>query len=1097
MLQLVLGIAGTGKSTWMMEQIQARAKQKKQSILLVPEQFSSSAETLVLEKLGDAGSAYVDVLSFRTLANRLLQGVEENVHILSEAGRAVYVKQALKAVQKKLKRLGHTRQDTAFCNLCAQTLVELKTAGATSESLQQIGLKTADAKFLDLALILGAYESMLAGGAMDEEDRLHLACEKARADWFCGKVCYIDNFDGFTAPEYEMLCLLMRHSEAVCVALCCDGLQETEGGLGLFSPPRKTAQRLLRNAQNLGRSVMAPLQMTTPKRAAKGDLLCVNELLAGGRTRAFSPQGQLTISQAADRHEEVKTACAAMRRLAQEGVSYSKMALLCRDVGLYESIVRREMTLFDIPWHSDTPDTIEYTAPVSFVRAALKLLQRGLVSDAILELLKTDLCGFSQQALFSLENYVYTWQPKAATWRVPFTQNPKGLLRKMDEAAQDSLQLAESVRSAAWPLLKAFVQAAKGKSAKALSTELYRLMEHFEAPLHHAKKAELMNQKGDYALAERSRRAWDLCMDFLDQMALLLQEECVSAAEYEELFLLLVRSTDFGQVPKTLESVPFASADRARLAEPEHCFVLGLQEGEFPAKVGYSGLLTHSDRDLLVENNIEMPGSFQNRILLEQMFLYRTLTSARQSLHLSYPAYHEGVGGLPCEALCLLQEKLNPPALCVDEWALVPTKEAAFERLCTLYHENTQEGVNLNAALFAEADPFTHEHRPLLKEIHVPNHFFLKDKEALRQLTGEVPRLSPTRAEHYFKCRFAYLMEYVLHIHPRRRAEFSVQESGSLVHYVLEQVFREQGKDFAGVDDESLRRQTEVHIEEFAKANFPEMNLRLHAILSRIGETVFSLLQYLRNWAKNSEFKTEALELGIGGQEVQALSLQSENGAKLQVVGKVDRVDLLKKDGKTYLCILDYKTGGKQFSLHEVLYGLNMQMLVYMNALCKQKNGRFQNAIPAGMLYLSADPSPSAGSRHDAGQSAFRLDGLLLEDAAVLEALDCDKSGLFLPVRYKKDGAPSLSKHLASLQYLGGLFLHVEKVLEEMAEGLQGGDFSARPLVKSDQSSFCDFCPYPAACRHETGRNEVPIVQDTQRLKEIEQAGAKEVAFDE
>ncbi len=1093
MLQLILGIAGTGKTTYILKQMQERASLQKTSVFLVPEQFSSSAETLVLETLGDEGSAFVEVVSFRTLANRMLQGADENLNILSDAGRAVFVKKALKMVQDKLQRFGRNKKDTAFCNLCAQTMAELKTAGATSKKLEHVARKTQDSKFSDLAILFSAYEAVLAGSAMDPEDRLHLACQKADLTLFSQKICYIDNFDGFTAPEYDLLCCLMQACEGVCVGLCCDHLQETEDGLGLFSPPRNTAQRLLRYAKQFGIVTLSPLTLTIPKRSGTQELLCANLLLAGCNYDVQQPEGSITVTEAESRYAEVKMVAAEMHRLAVQGMSYSKMALICRDVSVYESIVRREMALFDIPWHSDTPDTIEFSAPIAFFRAALRLIWQGINSASILELVKTGLCGFSQENISALENYVFTWKPNAAQWREPFLQNPKGLMQEMDEMALQSQQEAEAVRSTMLPKLETFLQKAKGKNAHNFSLQLYRLMESVNAVQHHEEKAERMESEGDFTWAERSRRAWDLSMGALDQMALLLEGEAISAAEYDEMLMLLVRSTDFGQTPKTLESVLFASADHVRLAEADYCFVLGLLEGEFPANVGYSGLLTHGDRDVLVENEIEMPGSFQNRILLEQMFFYRTVTAARKKLHLSYPLHHTGVMGVPCTEVTFLQSKLALPSLEIKMSELSTTKEAAFDRLASIYRENTQEKENLLAALSQPKTRFDTQRLQLLQQVDVPQFFRVENSDTLRALMGKNLKLSPTKVERYFQCRFAYLMEHVLHIRQRRKAEFSSLESGSLVHYVLEQVLKETGSSFTLCDDDGLRLLTEKYVEEFIDANFLETTLRLQNILTRVKETTVSLLQYLRNFAKQSSFETQALELAIGDREVPALSLQSENGANVQVVGKVDRVDLFKKDGKTYICILDYKTGNQLFNLDEVLYGINLQMLVYMSVLCRQKKGPYHGAIPAGVLYLSADPSPKSGARYETDKSRFHLDGLLLDDPDVLQALDSDKSGIFLPIRYKKDGTPS-GKQLASLQRLGGLTLHVEALIKEMAAGLSEGDFSAQPLVKSGGVRPCQYCPYLASCRHVNGRNEVPVVHREGLLNEIDERGQQEGA---
>ncbi len=1089
MLQLLLGIAGTGKTTWILSEMQKRAARGAASLLLVPEQFSSSAETLVLEALGDAGSAFVEVLSFRTLAERILRAEGgDSLRILSDAGRAVLVKQALAQAGGGLRRLGRARRDTAFCNLCAQTLAELKTAGATPESLAAVAQKSGDAKLADLALIFSAYEAVLAGSAMDPEDRLCLAAQRATGAFFENKVCYIDNFDGFTAPEYKLLEALMQHSEASCVALCCDALEEHEEGMGLFSPVRATAQRLLQRAQRLGLSCPPAVLLPSPRRSGVSELLAANLVLAGRVPTGVVCSGKLTLTALADRDAEVRLAAAEMRRLACSGVSYGRMALICREPGLYESAVRRQLALFDIPWHGDTPDSIEFSAPVAFLRAALALLRQGLSSAPLLELLKTGLCGCGAAALAALENYVYTWRPRAGEWRQPFTRHPGGLLQQMDDTAAETLALAEGLRAETLPAIEEFLSKAKNRRPKTLSTLLYRLLHGFSAAAHLEENARLLEENGDFAFAQRSRRAWDMAMEMLDQMALLLPDEPVSPAEYDELFLLLVRSTDFGSPPATLESVVFTGAGRMRLADADHCFVLGLLEGEFPAKVGYSGLLTHADRDLLVESGIEMPGAFQNRILLEQMFLYRALTGARQSLHLSWPKRHGGVPGSLSAELTPLVRLLQPGPLALPAGAEAATPAAAFDRLCSLYRENSPEAASLLAALEAMANP--PEKLALLHCAEPPRQFTVRDSEALRRLTGATLRVSPTRAERYFTCRFAYYCEHVLRLRPRRPAQLSPLESGSFVHYILEQVLRGAGGGFAQMSDESLRQQTELHATAFIEQHFPPLSPRSRLLLQRIKENAAGLLCYLRDWAQNSLFETAALELDFGPGGAPPLCLEGADGSLLQVTGKVDRVDLLQKDGKRYLCVLDYKTGSRRFELDEVLYGLNMQMLLYMDALCRP-GGPYAGALPAGMLYLSSDPAPESGTRGESGGAVYKLDGLLLDDPAVLEALDSDKSGLFLPVKYKKDGQPAASRHLASLQRIGGLGLYIEEMLAEMAGGLAAGDFAAKPLVKSGAPRHCGYCPFRAACRHEDGKNELPLVKQDDVWEKIDALSGK------
>ena len=236
------------------------------------------------------------------------------------------------------------------------------------------------------------------------------------------------------------------------------------------------------------------------------------------------------------------------------------------------------------------------------------------------------------------------------------------------------------------------------------------------------------------------------------------------------------------------------------------------------------------------------------------------------------------------------------------------------------------------------------------------------------------------------------------------------------------------------------------------------------------------MLCFLRDDAAQNLFTVDALELSIGGRdaEVPALLVETPGGNKVRVVGKVDRVDTLQKDGHTYLRIIDYKTGNKKFDLADVYHGLNMQMLVYMAALEQGGGARYPNALPAAVLYLRSDPTPETAGREEKTPPLFSFDGLILNEPAILRAMDSEGTGIFLPVTYKNDGTPKAgNKRLASLAKLGLIRAHVEDMLAHMADDVYAGRFGAYPLAK-DKERPCGYCDYRIICRHRDGQDERP-----------------------
>lgn len=592
------------------------------------------------------------------------------------------------------------RRSTGFCSMCADAIKELKTAGASPETLLDVARTAGEdgGKLHELGLIFAAYEALIAGSAMDPADRISAAALRLDPAFLADKAVFIDNFDGFTAPEYRMLEKLVEAEECT-VTLCCDGLSDNEAGLGLFSPVKKTAQNLRRIAGKQSVEIAAPhvMQEDFRHKNAPG-LAAVNQCLAFGAPEAPEHAG-FFVTPAAGVYAECKAvACRIAALVRERGLRYGGVAVICREMDAYAAPLQYEFALAGIPYFTDETTSPEHTAPAAFFTAALSLLSKGLSTEALLRLLKTDLCGFEPEEIAVLENYAYTWQLKAADWRAPFEKNPAGFGAQMTDEDRAALARAEALRAEVVPRVERFLDAARGQTAAGISKQLYLLLDAFSGAEHTAQAAAAFEQAGDPLRARALYATWENMMDLLGQMEQLLGGDEVTAAEYAELFTLLLHEADLGHVPETQDAVIVTTADRMRLDSPDVCFVLGVSEGKFPKLLGASGLLSHADRDLLVQGGVEMPGSYENRTLLEQMFFYRALTAPAQALYVSFVPPE--AGGAPLSAAMEpLVEALAPPADVLDEAQRAPTPAAALDLLGAAYREDTSQTAALEAAL--------------------------------------------------------------------------------------------------------------------------------------------------------------------------------------------------------------------------------------------------------------------------------------------------------------------------------------------------------------------------------------------------------------
>ena len=429
MLQLLLGGSGSGKTTLLYQRIRARAEKGEKSILLVPEQFTSSTEGRIYRELGDALSGMVESFSFTSLAEKILSTEGgAAVQTLSDAGRAVLVRRALEELQDNVHYYHRHRRSAAFCQMAAQTIDELKSAGLSGRQLAQLaGACGAESgKLSELALIFQGYETLLARSGMDPSDRLELAgarLEEALArhslpEFLRDRAVFIDEFDTFNAPKKRLLGVMLAALPSVTVALCDDGAPLLPGDLSLFSGAKQVAAQLRQLARKNGAEVAVPqlLRKDLRHRNAPG-LAAVAELLETSSCTADAPAGEVRLFAAPSREEEARAAAGAIRRLMRQGVRCGKIAVVCRDIAKYRAAVRYEFRMAEIPLYCDEPTTPEFSAPATAVPALLEIARAADLTENLHTLPTNGRSALSQEPVRALDQYDAPWAPTREAWR--------------------------------------------------------------------------------------------------------------------------------------------------------------------------------------------------------------------------------------------------------------------------------------------------------------------------------------------------------------------------------------------------------------------------------------------------------------------------------------------------------------------------------------------------------------------------------------------------------------------------------------------------------------------------------------------------------
>ncbi|HCC35725.1 MAG TPA: hypothetical protein DEQ02_08900 [Ruminococcaceae bacterium] len=1103
MLRFVIGRAGSGKTEFILEEISRKIRDNAAGMLLiVPEQYSFESERALLRRTGVSDAAKAEVLSFSRLCDRVFSeagGIAGNR--LDDGTRVLLMARVLRDLQKGLTIYKKQAAKPDFAAALLKLLSELKQNAVTPEIL----LKTADGirddrlqnKLTELSYIFAAYEKLAAERYCDpQEDLTRLRGALLGYPFFEGKQVYIDSFKGFTGQQAEILSVILRQAEDVTVALCCDGLQDNEQGLGLFSGVKEAAAELIDRAKREGQKIASPVVLTHNHRFKS---LALAALAAG----LFAPDAEIyekearevTVCAAQTAYDECDFTARTIKQLVREqGYRYKEIAVIARDLTPYARLIKAAFERYNIPVHMDERVPAETLALSHLVLAALRAVLSGYKTDELLSYMKSELLdiGFIETA--RLEEYVFLWDIKGKRWLSPFTANPAGIGAQMDDAGRERLMELNNTRE---KLLSPLLRLERGieTTAQSISAALYSFLEDIGATEMTRLFAEKLRAGGETELSELQLRCWDVLMRSLNSMAVTLQGAQTDLREYTALFQMLIASQDMGSIPRGLDEAEVGAAGLMRPGTVRAVFVLGTNEGEFPAAPEPGGILSGKDRERLIEQGLKLNDRARREAVDESFLAYGALTAASERLYVSYKRSDlSGAVKEPSVIISQLKEIL-PKCTLRDEADCGIESAEAPEPAFALAAKQWNSGTALSAALksYFLSHPDFAGRAAALESLTDTRPTSISAQTAGR-LFGRRLSVSAAQAESYYRCPFSYFMKYGLGAKPRRAAKIDMMQRGSMMHHVLERmVTRHGGKGLAGLDPETASREIRLCLDEYVKsalAGIEDESGRIAYYVSRIALHLDDLIAYIGEDFGENLFEPALCEAEIGESgKIPPLTLKLPDGGSISVKGRIDRADTYEKDSVTYIRVIDYKNRGKSFSLADVLYGQNLQMLLYLFTLCENGSRLFGgNPVPAGVIYLPSSRVILDGRQAESeGMRKKKLSGLILDSTEAVDAMERHALGIFTPLTFTKSGGVDKRSPLTGPHGFDVIKRHIERLLLNMGTQLHGGKI---PVSPTDGNSLpaCAFCDYAAGCLRDCEREtpKVPALKLTDALQRME-----------
>ncbi len=1089
MTELILGPAGSGKTTQITERILTDLKNNKHVILLVPEQSAVLAESHISHEaqIRNIPQINLEVLNFKRLCNRVFRqygGI--TYHAMTSGTKALLLWQALFRTAPFLTRYHAELEDAQrFVPTLLSAMDECKAYGVTPHDLQRASQECKEdaqnlsEKLSDLSLIFSEYARLMKEDMSDPSDDLTSLCNILKEQpFFHGVSLYVDGFVGFTPQEYEVLSYAFRQADHVTLTLCCD--QEVN------SMAFENADRERKQLVHLcGKQTPRITYLTETHRFCAAELRYLEKnLWSIGATEAYTNNSSaIRLVYANGLYDEAEFVANDISRQIRNGARYRDFAVIARDIETYGGIIDAVFEKFDLPCHLSRKIPLSDMPLFKLLLSAMYIKIHGWLLEDLISYIKTGITSITPDECDLLESYASTWNITGKRWysEEDWYMNPDGYTDRLTDEGRNILFSVNDIRRRlVTPLVKFHESLDGDKTVKEICHAAYAFLLDLGIP--------------DYITStgkDEDILLWNQLCDALDTMVDAIPDSKAGAKLFSGLFTLVVNYASTGTIPSAIDEISIGSADRIRSGNIKHVYLLGVNDKVFPAACEEGGLFSDSEKATLETVGITLSPRSDVATVSELFHFYRaacipshSLTILCSTQDLSGAQLKPSLAFLRIQALFPASKLLHTIG-CNADWQ-IQNEKASFERIDSL--GGTEEGEAL-LRYYHDHPFYSHyflgERQPLSTENEKI------DEETANLLFGGDMSLTQSRLDSYVLCAFGYECNYVLKLKENKRADFRASDIGNLIHRILEQFFATlmQGREtLPNIDNAEIDKLLDSILYDYLNSIFGKqtdtaLSGRAKQLFLRLRRSVRILIQNLLDEFKQSAFIPRFFEMPIhtGGQDgtVAPLTIPLPDGTNAYIYGVADRVDICRRGKDVYVRVVDYKTGSKDFSLYDISLGLNLQMLLYLFSIWKDQNGAFHRAVqcegeilPAGVLYCTAKPSEvtvtpdmTDDQVYTMVENTLKRKGLLIDDEEILRLMDEKLSGKYIPVTVKKNGALSTSLTLKSLEEMGKLMNDIMTTVSRLASEMKSGFASCRPL-KDAKHDACRFCPHKPICRN-------------------------------
>ncbi|TCO68996.1 helicase-exonuclease AddAB subunit AddB [Marinisporobacter balticus] len=1094
-IRYIFGRAGMGKTHSVLEEIKKSLEDTDHNrlILIVPEQFTLQAERDLIEKLDLPGIMDVEVLSFTRLAHKVLNEVGgiTRIHI-NEQGKNMVLRKIIDEAEKDLSIYKKASQQDGFVSMFNELLCELKQHDVlpidllnTLDEIEKDGILYH--KLKDIAHIYEQFETYLKGRYIDTEDYLNLLIEKMQdAEFLKDAEIWIDGFQSFTPQTYHIIEKIMTMAKQMTITFTMEFSAKSKDG-DLFKISELTYQNINDITLKYGLPAeIIDLDKNKIEIQTKSSAIyhIEQEFYAYPYNKSDKELINMNIFAGLSLYTEIENVASKVVSFVRDkGYRWNDIAVVCNDLDHYGPMIKRVFEEYDIPYFLDQKRNIMHNPIIELILSALAAVYRGYKYEDVFRFFKTGFSGIADDSYEKLENYVLQYGVQGNKWKEPFAwgeeKNIDGLNQSREKFIEPMKKLEKKIKGK--------------KTVGDITKGLYAYLQDIEVHEKLEKWIDVLREMGQYEYVNENTQIWNIVMEVFDQMVEIIGEQKITLKEYIRVLESGFSSLEVGIIPTTIDQVLVGNMQRSKSHDIKALFVVGVNDGILPSGKDDDGILSDEERISMKEKDITLGYDSQRKAYEEKFIIYTTFTKPSEYLWISYAmADQEGKAMRPSILIDRFKKIFTKLSIKSDvihsmdqQKQLISTPKSTFKYLVENIRANvdgkTIEGLWWDVySWYYQNEAWKQKREAVIEGFFHDNQVEYIESSNAKKLYDTPIKSSVSRLEQFVNCPFAHFVKYGLKPKERKMFEVKAPDIGDIFHQSMEKFtnkLKDENLNWRKLEKNQCDRMMEDVIEQIipnygngvmlSTSRYKYLVTRLKRISKR---AVWILTEHIRE----SGFEPMGYEVAFGmDQMYPPMEIELADGEKIYLEGRIDRVDLLEDGDDEYVKIIDYKSGNKEFRLSDVYYGLQLQLMIYLDAILKRKEDiPRKEKKPAGIFYFKID-DPMIKTEEKAIafiekeiRRKLKMKGLVLKDVNIVRQMDKDIEGYsdIIPVGLNKLGEFYSKSSAVDETTFMDLIKHVRKLVKEISYEMLKGNIQIAPC-KNGKQAACDYCPYRSICQ--------------------------------